>query len=418
MILAETLASAELRTRLALRQIDEIRRGEHTHNHPPVILAEIAELIDENHKELERAVLTGNADIIRNRAADLITELDTYLPLLGFILRSSNVRNAFEVFDPLIAICSAVLGEDVRLIYSSEWDYSPFTETFTFPKLQNELVVVGLPAHESSNSLVIPVVGHELGHALWYRADVISQLGPGIEGDVIAYFIRHLDEVVEKEEADDIRSQAAPEIAVAVFVPEVGRAQSYAKLQCEEVFCDIAGIRLFGASYLRAFAYLVFPSPKGFERHAFEYPNYQTRVRYMISAAKYFGSVVSPTFGDDYDDVLSKSLVGSRRHMVLAADEATEHTFDKLLAEVDRLFPVAIAPKIDENKVAELIAAFSLNRPGDDFYNLPDIIEAAWRRYSNVLNESQTVNFAFVNGLNELVFKTIEVTEFYRRTGR
>ena len=374
MILAETLASAELRTKLALRQIDEIRRGEPTHNHPPVILSEIAELIDENHKELERAVLTGDPDIIRNRAADLITELDTYLPLLGFILRSSNVRNAFEVFDPLIAICAAVLGSDVRLIYSSEWDYSPFTETFTFPKLQNDLVVVGLPAHESSNALVIPVVGHELGHALWFRADVISQLGPEIEADVIAYFKIHLDEVAEKEEADAIREQASPDIAVAVFIPEVGRAQSYAKLQCEEVFCDIVGIRLFGVSYLRAFAYLVFPSPKGFERHAFEYPNYQTRVRYMIATAQHFGYAVPASFGDGYDDVLSKSVAGSRRHMVLAADEATGHTFDKLLVEVDRLLPVAMAPKIDETKVGELLAAFALHRPGDNIYNLPDII--------------------------------------------
>lgn len=417
MSLSETLASAELRTQLALRQIDEIKRGEHTHEHTQKILSEIADNISANQEGLKRAVQTADPVIIRSQAANLILDLGTYLPLLGFILRSSDVRNAFEVFDPLITMCSDLLGPSVRLIYSSEWDYSPFTRTFTFPKLQN-VVVVGLPAHESSNALIVPVVGHELGHAKWKSDDLVATLGPDIERNVIEYVMGHLDDIAGKAQADMYRQQPDPEAVVALFVPEVSQAQFFAKLQCEEVFCDIVGTRIFGSSYLRAFAYLIFPSPKGQDRHSFDYPGNRARIRYMKEAAEHFGTPVSDDFGEDFDDVLPKNLSLSQREMIQAADTATDKVFSLLLAQADRLFGPSFIPKINPLEIEKLKAAFSAGRPGDGIFNLGDIIEAAWLTNLDTLGNSKGKRIDQLASLNEIVFKTIEVAEFYRQTTR
>jgi hypothetical protein len=414
--LRDSLAYAELRTRLAIRQIQDIRHGDHTHDHVHQILDEISDYLRENHDELIRATSSGVTEICRSRAAALIVDLDTYLPLLGFILRSSNVRNAFEVFDPLIAICGVLLGSDARLIYSSEWDYSPFTRTFTFPKLHN-VVVVGLPAHESGNALIVPVVGHELGHAKWAQSDMKSQVSAEIEKAVIDYFMLHLDEVVGKKRADDIRTQTQPEAALALFIPEVGHAQYFAKLQCEEIFCDITGVRIFGASYLRAFAYLIFPSPKQHERQSFEYPSNRARVHCMKQAANYFNTAVASDFGEDFEDTLPKHLVGARRHMVLAADEATDKLLPKLLRDVDDLISDAAIPRIDQAAVERLLECFKRGRPGDGIFLLPDIIEAAWQTHETNLSGPSKDLLKSADALNEIVFKTVEVAEFYKRVG-
>lgn len=414
MKLEELLASAQLRTEFALRQIEEIRRGEHTHPHPLTILQEVARQLADNREKLDRAVLTEDADVCRNAAADLIVDLNNYLPLFGFILRSSNVRNAFEVFDPLIEMCGALLGGEVRLIYSSEWDYSPFTRTFTFPKLSN-VVVVGLPAHESGNSLVVPVFGHELGHAKWKAAEVLADLKGLIQGAVISYYLNNLDDVLNKKDAKRVRDETNPTSALSILIPEVEEAQRWATLQAEEVFCDIVGTRIFGTSYLRAFAYLIFPSPKQLERQSFRYPGNRARVDYLVSAAEHFSAHIPDEFGSDFDDTLSKKLDPARRHAVMAADYATEQVFQSLVSKVDELVTPDLIPKIDDTNVRLLKECFRVGHPGNGIFQLAEIIEAAWETYLEKIQNEREV-YRVLSALNELVFKTVEVSEFYRRT--
>ncbi len=232
---------------------------------------------------------------------------------------------------------------------------------------------------------------------------------------MISYFLDHLDEVVGRKLADSIREHSQPALTLALSVPEVARAQYFSKQQCEEVFCDIVGTRIFGASYLRAFAYLIFPSPKSQERRNFEYPGNVARVRYMKQAAKRFVTPVPEEFGEDFDDILPRDLVGARRHMVLAADTATENAFSRLLAEVERLFPASLMPSIDNTSVSTLAELFKKRRPGDGIYRLPDIIEAAWDVHLGVVGNRGANLFEYLRSLNEIVFKTIEVSEFYRR---
>jgi hypothetical protein len=92
------------------------------------------------------------------------------MPLAGFLVRSTNVRNAFELYRPLLRLARDLLEPTVtpdqrrtRLVLSSEWEYSPLSYS-ELPDLPG-VVLIGLPAPESSNPLLVPLAGHELGHS-------------------------------------------------------------------------------------------------------------------------------------------------------------------------------------------------------------------------------------------------------------
>ena len=128
------------------------------------VFVEHAEMLD---------MLNNNSDpnTVNQVCQQQLTDLWDYLPFLGFILRSTNVRNAFEIYTPLQRLAWCVLGPHTELILSSEWDYSPFVYT-QIPLLPG-FVFIGIPAHESGNPLVAPLAGHEMGHALW--AEIVEK---------------------------------------------------------------------------------------------------------------------------------------------------------------------------------------------------------------------------------------------------
>ena len=86
----------------------------------------------------QRANLAGidpNADakVIKAACTASLDALWEYLPILGFLARSTDVRNAFECYGPFLRLCRMVLGNDTKLIISSEWDYSPFVYMYPLP---------------------------------------------------------------------------------------------------------------------------------------------------------------------------------------------------------------------------------------------------------------------------------------------
>ena len=98
---------------------------------------------------------------VKTACNESLKQLFRILPLLGFIVRSTSVRNSFEVFWPLLRLARQVLQTDAKLILSSEWLYSPFYR----PSADlSDYVLLGFPASESSNPLLVPLAGHELGH--------------------------------------------------------------------------------------------------------------------------------------------------------------------------------------------------------------------------------------------------------------
>ena len=123
---------------------------------------------------------SSNPEVVKQQCALGLRALFIYLPLSGFILRSTNNRNAFEVHGPLLRLAGSILEPGVikkdfktRLLLSSEWDYSPLLALY--PALP-DFVLIGLPAPESANPLLLPLAGHELGHLVWMKQPRLADL--------------------------------------------------------------------------------------------------------------------------------------------------------------------------------------------------------------------------------------------------
>jgi hypothetical protein len=141
----------------------------------------IAERFQEREKFLKSIGDKRDLAIVRATCRGVLDDLFDLLPILGFFLRSTNVRNAFELHGPLARIAEQLVP-GIKLVISSEWDFSPHS-FFGYPPVATSLpnfVLIGLPASESANALVLPLAGHELGHAVWTHKGLKKQFDPRV----------------------------------------------------------------------------------------------------------------------------------------------------------------------------------------------------------------------------------------------
>jgi hypothetical protein len=96
---------------------------------------------------------------------------------LGLLLRSSNLRNAFEIYFPIKILSTELLEHNTCVVLSSEWEFSPFIYPVALDELP-EFVFIGIPASECHNPLILPLAGHELGHVVWRRKGAEAEFDP------------------------------------------------------------------------------------------------------------------------------------------------------------------------------------------------------------------------------------------------
>lgn len=170
-----SISFARDRVSRILSTIHNLKEAEFPYSHSKEALShfkdlfnEMKDLLDALQENWVNDPATKNVvNLTCSQSQELIRD---HLPLLGFILRSTNVRNSFEIHGPLLKLAQKLLKKDTKLLLSSEWDYSPLT--YSEIKEMPSFVLLGLPASESSNPLLIPLAGHELGHSLWEEAGI------------------------------------------------------------------------------------------------------------------------------------------------------------------------------------------------------------------------------------------------------
>ncbi|MCX6645777.1 MAG: hypothetical protein NTY09_05400 [bacterium] len=185
-------------------------------------------------------------------ASESLAVLFESLPRLGFLLRSTNVRNAFEIYGPLCRLANQLLSPHlasresrVQMVLSSEFNYSPFLDPYP---LLDDFVLIGFPAPESSNPLLIPLAGHELGHAVWRKAGFENRFLSRVQQIVVKRIIdKKVDYVqlladMKADGLDFAKLKDAPEDFFKYMEPAINWAMS----QAEECFADFVGLRLFG----------------------------------------------------------------------------------------------------------------------------------------------------------------------------
>lgn len=217
------------------------------------------------------------------RCADASLDIAVYLPLLGFFLRSTNVRNAFEIYGPLRRIARQLIGGNTQLVLSSEWDYSPFT--YTRIGFLPDFVLIGFPATESDNPHILPLAGHELGHTLWAVRDVDKDILPVLKTTIVTELQSNWAKYEEFFPGTQKTQLSTDLVAMAIW----SDALDWSLGQAEEAFCDFVGLRIFGTSYLEAFSFLI--APRLGQRRLEVYPSIQDRVAYMCQAAQASGSL-------------------------------------------------------------------------------------------------------------------------------
>jgi hypothetical protein len=156
---------ARYRIVTVIEEIRRLRECEFPYIQPRDALEVLERMFSRQQSVLEKIPEKASTDVKNNACSTSLDLLSVYVPILGFILRSTNVRNAFEMYAPLLRLAQSILRPTSKLIVSSEWEFSPYVYT-SITDLPG-FVLIGLPATESSNPLLVPLAGHELGHSVW-----------------------------------------------------------------------------------------------------------------------------------------------------------------------------------------------------------------------------------------------------------
>lgn len=355
-----------------------------------------------------RDLPAGTDDEIIARECEISwRKLYDYLPLAGFLLRSTNVRNAFEVFGPLSRIASQLLSDtstnQTQLVLSSEWAYVPhiYYRVPIFPGY----VFIGLPATESANPMVLPLAGHELGHAVWasrnYEASIQRLLRQRLTEDSrIADLSRFLQRPLT---ADEIRND--------MFVSRlIQPALDWALKQSEETFCDMVGVRIFGTSFMQSFAYLLAPG-MGFPRSP-DYPELQTRAQVQARVANSLNITVPNGFETLFSpeqkptDPRELFLLSFADQLVSMVEVELSNKSTEALQHSGIQFP-------EQTEIDSAVERLRNVVPTEGCSNLAVITNAAWVAWEqdDLWKDMPQVSAHRDRTLCDLVLKSIEVFE-------
>jgi hypothetical protein len=339
--------------------------------------------------------------LTRSIAASSSYYVDQVLDCLGMLKNSASIRNPFEVHGPLKEFCKKLVAKDAHLILTFAWNYVPFTYPHNNQVLP-KFVVIGLPASECGNALILPAAGHELGHSIWRVVEPsFSNLEAVVRKTIRTKFRKQLKEHHPNARLDDL-----------VSMPIWRNAHEWAKAQCEEIFCDLIGLHIFGASYLYAFEYIV--APKLSEFRSQMYPSLRRRASLIAQAAKDLGIGSFPRFADRFVD--EKKQNGKNQWDDVqqeVADTVLIDYFPVLEKKVKRLCEKSEIEVPKPDSWRNICAAFRQSVPASKLTGLPEIINAAWEVYLDAKFAPKEIcgNKPRRDVLNEMVFKTIEILE-------
>jgi hypothetical protein len=397
-----------------IEQVKQLQLSEFPYEEPKSALSILIDMYKSDLARLAGIDEKTDIQIKQQACVHANTRIARYYKVLGFILRSTNVRNAFEIYDPLLQLCRTIYGKDAKLIVSSEWDFSPFTYPAVTDDLPN-LMFIGLPSTEANNSLIIPLAGHEIGHSIWRkkqdRSAALANLDKLLQDSLVRAYV---DNWKEFQKIFGI-SNASSDLLTDLFLRHIW-TQSYrlSSRQLEEIFCDIIGLRIFGEGFLYSFLYLIAPNIGDRAPH---YPALASRVGVLLEACKIF-SVDPPTDFKAYFFDPPKRISSSEEFVLKMADFSSQAMTADLIESVKVLIEASELPvpsKVERDRIVKQFCALS---PASSTKTLGDIVNAGWKVR---LEWPLWAKFNFsekarLDILNDLVFKTMEVMEFETKT--
>jgi hypothetical protein len=402
--------NSKLKIRNIQRTIDSIANGDLPFVSGKRALQRLQAIFEALDDKLDRAIKLKDAENIASQASNINLKILQILPILGFILRSTNVRNAFELIEPLQTVARAAMQGKPELILSSEWDYIPFAYPQSLEDLRS-YVLIGLPASEAASALLVPIAAHELGHAVWrnraLHSDFQATLDQRLQKQYQANIAEFQKVFRDYDEKDVFRRE--------ILQDAVSDSLEFAELQAEELFCDLFAYALFGASYLQAFAFILAPGSSGYRSG--KYPTYSSRIGAITTVAKGEGLILPDhlqlSFGRD-----QRGVDDRHRFAVRMADECISTIVPEIWQKVLQVINTANLVRPVQANAVRHVEDLKLGIPPSITECLGDILNAGWLRYEEIMRSARNTNQASdeIDRLNELLLKTIEVSEFRRRT--
>lgn len=367
----------------------------------------LLELFTAQRDEVGALSQGGNPGVVAARCDVALAELVRFTPLLGLTHRSKSSANPFEMYGPLRALARRVIHPDIRLVVSSEWDFSPFT--MPHGTTLAGFVFVGMPAAIPDRALLIPLAGHEFGHSVWVVRHARAKLEPLVNSAVWNRIRARLKEVLK---ACQKRNEA--ELQSLEGRRSWQLARSWALQQVEEYFCDLVGLRLFGAAYVHAFGYLLAP---GLGDHRTpNYPHPRLRAEVLGRAATGWSIALPGGFLDAFPP--SPAVTASPGGLLgELADAAALDLADTLVAEVDQYAKDCGVSLPRADLVDSVRADLGMVVPSDRRATLPELLCAGWQVQTDsglwaslphILAERERV-------LDDLLLKSAQILEYHER---
>jgi hypothetical protein len=390
------------------RTIDGLLDGDFPLSAGRNALRKLRDVFGDLDKKLDRASRLKDSATLKQISENINLKVYQALPILGFILRSTNVRNAFELLEPLQAITDAALQGKPQLLLSSEWDYVPFAYPQSLEDLRS-FVLIGLPASEAASALLLPLAGHELGHAVWRNL--------GIGGSVAATLQYRCDDLYSSDMPafKKVFADYDPNDMVNrdILPDAIAESVEYGVRQAEEIFCDLFSYAIFGASYLHAFAYIVAP---GSSVRDPKYPFNATRISVVSKVASGEG-VSLPSLSEL--EFANETRHGDPRHrfIVRKAEDSVSAITNGIWKRVLEIVQQSNLQRPNQALAVRHSKELAIGIPAHSPVCLGDVVTAGWLRYAEIVRStgSPVKVSEELDHLNEMLLKTVEVLEYRRR---
>jgi hypothetical protein len=376
----------------------------------------ISSEFDTLQREILRASRLKNTNLTRQLCRRVDSRLAMLMPIIGMLERSTNSRNAFELIDPLQTIAAAVIPGTAKVILSFEWQYIPFTYPQTVPVLAS-YSIIGMPATEVANGLLFPVATHELAHSIWRnkRLDiaVLLRVNASIKG-LETRRGQHRQQISSAGPKSKKGGTMSDILSDLDDIEARSKIVSIAVSHIEEMFCDFFAFYLFQDAYIWAFLYVV--GEGDLNRTSEDYPSHAFRLRAMLRCAEKIHLTVK-----NKDDLVQR--IGSQesddlRSVPGIASKIVVDIQDSIWSDIVDICTEARLGVPRQDEVEEALQSFNWGVPALRMATIGELLVAAWRYYVQLTEGKSLSSYPHdgIDGLNELLFKSIEVQEFYRKT--
>lgn len=196
------------------------------------------------------------------------------------------------------------------------------------------------------------------------------------------------------------------------------QAFSWASFQAEEQFCDFFALRLFGESYLHAFAYLLAPGDSG--TRSLQYPAITRRVKHLQEAATALNIQVPADFAAGFG-VEKEPVEPATKMLVAIADDVSEALAPRLIDAAKNIAHAKKVPEGNAGNVSQIAANFVRIIPAGAPQSLSDIVNAGWfcQLMPDLWSKVPQIRTEDKHRiLRDLILKSMEVSEVYTRIGK